>query len=55
MLFSQMATVAPAPPLPPLDQLELDSSFVDAQMQGKNYSTAMAILTLLEDLKQISR
>jgi hypothetical protein len=32
-----------------LSQRELDGSFVDAQMQGKSYSTAMALLTLLED------
>ena len=31
-----------------LSQVELDGSFVDAQMQGKSYSTAMALLTLLE-------
>jgi hypothetical protein len=33
-----------------LAQRELDGSFVDAQMQGKCTSTAMAVLTLLEDL-----
>ena len=32
-----------------LSQRELDGSFVDAQMQGKSYSTAMALLTLLEN------
>ncbi|MEM8710686.1 MAG: HEAT repeat domain-containing protein [Planctomycetota bacterium] len=31
-----------------LSQRELDGSFVDAEMQGKCYSTAMALLTLLE-------
>ena len=31
-----------------LGQVELDGSFVDAQMQGKAYSTAMALLTLAE-------
>jgi hypothetical protein len=31
-----------------LGQVELDGSFVDAQMQGKAYSTAMALLTLWE-------
>jgi hypothetical protein len=31
--------------------VEVDGSFVDAQMQGKSYSTAMALLTLLEDLE----
>jgi hypothetical protein len=36
-----------------LAQVELDGSFVDAQMQGKSYSTAMAVLTLIEDLKRI--
>jgi len=33
-----------------LRQVELDGSFVDAQMQGKAYSTAMALLVLLRDL-----
>jgi len=33
-----------------LAQVELDGSFVDAQMQGKSYSTAMALLTLFADL-----
>jgi hypothetical protein len=32
-------------------QVEADGSFVDAQAQGKSYSTAMAVLTLLEDLR----
>lgn len=36
-----------------LGQVELDGSFVDAQMQGKSYSTAMAVLTLLEDLRYV--
>ena len=34
-----------------LSQRELDGSFVDAQMQGKSYSTAMAVMTLIEDLR----
>jgi len=34
-----------------LRQVELDGSFVDAQMQGKAYSTAMALLTLALDLE----
>ncbi|MHC4550794.1 MAG: DNRLRE domain-containing protein [Planctomycetota bacterium] len=38
-----------------LAQSELDGSFVDAQMQGKSYSTAMALLTLLEDLRHAER
>ena len=33
-----------------LGQVELDGSFVDAQMQGKATSTAMALLTLAIDL-----
>ena len=32
-------------------QVEADGSFVDAQAQGKSYSTAMAVLTYLLDLK----
>jgi hypothetical protein len=32
-------------------QVEVDGSFVDAQAQGKSYSTAMALLTILEDLR----
>jgi hypothetical protein len=32
-------------------QVEADGSFVDAQAQGKSYSTAMAVLALLLDLK----
>ncbi|MEO6709260.1 MAG: hypothetical protein ABI054_04155 [Planctomycetota bacterium] len=32
-------------------QVEADGSFVDAQAQGKSYSTAMAVMTLLLDLK----
>jgi hypothetical protein len=32
-------------------QVEIDGSFVDAQAQGKSYSTAMALLTILEDLR----
>lgn len=32
-------------------QVEADGSFVDAQAQGKSYSTAMAVLTILLDLK----
>ncbi len=32
-------------------QVEIDGSFVDAQAQGKSYSTAMAVLTYLLDLK----
>ncbi|MCP5023595.1 MAG: hypothetical protein GY930_17730 [bacterium] len=36
-----------------LSQCELDGSFVDAQMQGKSYSTAMALLTLLEDQRHM--
>ena len=36
-------------------QVELDGSFVDAQAQGKSYSTAMAVLTLLLDLKLANR
>jgi hypothetical protein len=32
-------------------QVESDGSFVDAQAQGKSYSTAMAMLTILEDLR----
>ena len=32
-------------------QVEADGSFVDAQAQGKSYSTAMALLTILQDLK----
>lgn len=31
-----------------LRQVEVDGSFVDAQAQGKSYSTAMAVLALLE-------
>jgi hypothetical protein len=34
-----------------LKQVEADGSFVDAQAQGKSYSTAMAVLTLLLDLR----
>ena len=36
-------------------QVEVDGSFVDAQAQGKSYSTAMAVLTLVEDLRLESR
>lgn len=36
-------------------QVEADGSFVDAQAQGKSYSTAMAVLTLLEDLRFVRR
>lgn len=32
-------------------QVEADGSFVDAQAQGRSYSTAMAVLTLLADLR----
>jgi len=32
-------------------QVEADGSFVDAQAQGKSYSTAMAVLTYLLDMK----
>ena len=32
-------------------QVEADGSFVDAQAEGKSYSTAMAVLTYLLDLK----
>jgi hypothetical protein len=32
-------------------QVEADGSFVDAQAQGKSYSTAMATLALLQDLR----
>jgi hypothetical protein len=32
-------------------QVEADGSFVDAQAQGKSYSTAMAVMTYLLDLK----
>jgi hypothetical protein len=32
-------------------QVEADGSFVDAQAQGKSYSTAMAVLTYLLDLR----
>jgi hypothetical protein len=32
-------------------QVEADGSFVDAQAEGKSYSTAMAVLTMLADLK----
>jgi hypothetical protein len=35
-------------------QVEVDGSFVDAQAQGKAYSTAMAVLTVLEDLRWTS-
>lgn len=34
-----------------LPQREIDGTFVDAQMQGRSYSTAMALLTILEDLR----
>lgn len=34
-----------------LKQVEADGSFVDAQAQGKSYSTAMAVLALLIDLR----
>lgn len=34
-----------------LKQVEADGSFVDAQAQGKSYSTAMALLALLIDLR----
>ena len=34
-----------------LPQREFDGSFVDAQMQGKSYGTAMVLLTLLQDLR----
>lgn len=37
-----------------LAQRELDGSFVDAPMQGKSYSTAMALLTLLEDRRYVA-
>ncbi len=36
-----------------LPQREIDGSFVDAQMQGRSYSPAMALLTLLEDLRYV--
>jgi hypothetical protein len=36
-----------------LGQVESDGTFVDAQMQGKSYSTAMALLTLAEDLRYL--
>lgn len=36
-----------------LAQRELDGSFVDAQMQGKSYSTAMVLLTLAEDMRHL--
>lgn len=32
-------------------QIEADGSFVDGQAQGKSYSTTMALLTILEDLR----
>jgi hypothetical protein len=38
-----------------LGQVEADGSFVDAQAQGKSHSTAMAVLTLLEDLRYANR
>jgi hypothetical protein len=38
-----------------LGQVEADGSFVDAQEQGKSYSTAMAVLALLEDLRYTNR
>ncbi|MFQ5504745.1 MAG: HEAT repeat domain-containing protein [Planctomycetota bacterium] len=38
-----------------LGQVELDGSFVDAQMQGKSYSTAMALLTLALDLEILEK
>jgi hypothetical protein len=38
-----------------LSQRELDGSFVDAQMQGKSYSTAMALLVLIEDQERLAR
>ncbi|MFO0983027.1 MAG: hypothetical protein U1E76_15080 [Planctomycetota bacterium] len=34
-------------------QVEADGSFVDAQAQGKSYSTAMALLAMMKDLKHI--
>ena len=35
--------------------LFVDGSFVDAQMQGKAASTALALLALCEDLGQLRR
>ena len=36
-------------------QVEADGSFVDAQAQGKSYSTAMAVLTLVADARHARR
>lgn len=36
-------------------QIEADGSFVDAQAQGKSYSTALAVLTLLAELRLVRR